>query len=121
VPAIALYTSLGFVPEKRLHRFYLNGKDAFRLVLPLSGAGAKDVAAIPAKHLSPSSSSSSSHGREDDDDEVYHEAEPGSEGEDSAEDTAKFMQLRRRVAALRACRMITVWPSEDDEDRVSGR
>ncbi|KAH9969395.1 acyl-CoA N-acyltransferase, partial [Lactifluus volemus] len=36
-PALALYTSLGFVPEKRLHRFYLNGKDAFRLVLPLSG------------------------------------------------------------------------------------
>ncbi|KAI0252305.1 acyl-CoA N-acyltransferase, partial [Lactifluus subvellereus] len=46
VPALALYTSLGFVPEKRLHRFYLNGKDAFRLVLPLAGAGAEDAAAI---------------------------------------------------------------------------
>ncbi|KAI0283161.1 acyl-CoA N-acyltransferase [Russula brevipes] len=43
VAALALYTSLGFVPEKRLHRFYLNGKDAFRLVLPL--AGAEDAAA----------------------------------------------------------------------------
>ena len=31
--ALALYESLGFVREKRLFRFYLNGKDAFRLVL----------------------------------------------------------------------------------------
>ncbi|KAI0027523.1 acyl-CoA N-acyltransferase, partial [Vararia minispora EC-137] len=34
-PALALYTSLGFIREKRLHRFYLNGKDAYRLVLPV--------------------------------------------------------------------------------------
>jgi hypothetical protein len=89
-------------------------------VLPLSGAGAKDAAAIPSKQLSPSSSS---RGREDDDDdeEEVDGAEPGSEEEDYAEDTAKLVQLRRRVAALRTCRMITVWPSEDDEDRVSGR
>jgi len=31
--ALSLYESLGFMREKRLHRFYLNGKDAFRLVL----------------------------------------------------------------------------------------
>jgi peptide alpha-N-acetyltransferase len=31
--ALSLYESLGFIREKRLHRFYLNGKDAFRLVL----------------------------------------------------------------------------------------
>ena len=36
--AIALYESLGFIREKRLHRFYLNGKDAFRLVLAISPA-----------------------------------------------------------------------------------
>ena len=42
-------------------------------------------------------------------------------GDDNyAEDAAKFVRLRRRVAALRACRMITVWPADDD-DRVSGR
>lgn len=35
-PALALYDSLGFMREKRLFRFYLNGKDAFRLVLPLA-------------------------------------------------------------------------------------
>ena len=88
-------------------------------MLPLSGAGAKDAAAIPSKQLS---SSSSSRGREDDDDDDEVDgAEPGSEEEDYAEDTAKLVQLRRRVAALRTCRMITVWPSEDDEDRVSGR
>ena len=41
--------------------------------------------------------------------------------EDYAENTAKLVRLRRRVAALRACRMITVWPAEDNNDRVSGR
>ncbi|KAH6911888.1 acyl-CoA N-acyltransferase [Coprinopsis sp. MPI-PUGE-AT-0042] len=29
--ALSLYESLGFIREKRLYRFYLNGKDAFRL------------------------------------------------------------------------------------------
>ncbi|KAG8828406.1 N-alpha-acetyltransferase mak3 [Serendipita sp. 401] len=33
--ALALYASLGFIREKRLYRFYMNGKDAFRLVLPV--------------------------------------------------------------------------------------
>jgi len=46
---------------------------------------------------------------------------PTEEEEDYAEDTAKLVRLRRRVAALHACRMITVWPSEEGEDRVSGR
>ena len=41
--------------------------------------------------------------------------------EDYAENTAKLVRLRRRVTALRACRMITFWPLEEDEDRVSGR
>lgn len=31
--ALSLYESLGFIREKRLFRFYMNGKDAFRLVL----------------------------------------------------------------------------------------
>jgi hypothetical protein len=33
--ALGLYSSLGFIREKRLFRFYMNGKDAFRLVLPV--------------------------------------------------------------------------------------
>jgi len=33
--ALSLYASLGFIREKRLYRFYMSGKDAFRLVLPL--------------------------------------------------------------------------------------
>ncbi|KIY62132.1 acyl-CoA N-acyltransferase [Cylindrobasidium torrendii FP15055 ss-10] len=33
--ALSLYESLGFIREKRLYRFYLNGKDAFRLVLSI--------------------------------------------------------------------------------------
>ncbi|WWD19998.1 hypothetical protein CI109_104471 [Kwoniella shandongensis] len=34
-PSLSLYDRLGFLREKRLHRFYSNGKDAFRLILPL--------------------------------------------------------------------------------------
>ena len=34
--ALALYESLGFIREKRLFRFYLNGKDAFRLSLSVA-------------------------------------------------------------------------------------
>lgn len=33
--ALAFYAKLGFVRSKRLYRFYLNAKDAFRLELPL--------------------------------------------------------------------------------------
>jgi len=109
-PALALYTSLGFVPEKRLHRFYLNGKDAFRLVLPLAPHNL--LSSAPSSASSSSSSlvpAASSDEVEDD------EAE-----DDYAEDTAKLVRLRRRVAALRGCRMIAVWPADDD-DRVSGR
>ncbi|KAJ7442129.1 acyl-CoA N-acyltransferase [Mycena galericulata] len=38
--ALSLYESLGFIREKRLYRFYLNGKDAFRLVLTVPPATA---------------------------------------------------------------------------------
>ena len=34
--ALSLYESLGFIREKRLFRFYLNGKDAFRLVFAVA-------------------------------------------------------------------------------------
>ncbi|KAF8326062.1 acyl-CoA N-acyltransferase [Cantharellus anzutake] len=33
--ALSFYERMGFMREKRLFRFYMNGKDAFRLVLPL--------------------------------------------------------------------------------------
>lgn len=124
-PALALYTSLGFVPEKRLHRFYLNGKDAFRLVLPL--ALAEDAVSAPHKLLSGSSSASSSSSSllpvpEESAEDAVAAAVTGDDdlSSDCSEDTAKLVRLRRRVAALRECRMITVWPADDD-DRVSGR
>ena len=139
MPALALYTSLGFVPEKRLHRFYLNGKDAFRLVLPLgSAASASGATSVRSdKQQLPSALLQlPSHGSSDDDDDDADSFDsvpvlrtgskltslPHAEDEeDYAENTAKLIRLRRRVAALRACRMITVWPSEQDEDHVSGR
>lgn len=143
-PALALYTSLGFVPEKRLHRFYLNGKDAFRLVLPLCSA--KDAAVALGATSMPSDKQQlssallqlpSRHSTSDDDDDDDDDASvvapgiragsklrslpPTEEEEGYAENTAKLARLRRRVTALRACRMITVWPSEEEEDHVSGR
>jgi peptide alpha-N-acetyltransferase len=33
--ALGFYRKLGFVKEKRLYRFYMNAKDAFRLALPV--------------------------------------------------------------------------------------
>lgn len=49
--ALALYESLGFIREKRLYRFYLNGKDAFRLVLsvpqPYSDDGSDTTGSSP--------------------------------------------------------------------------
>ncbi|KAF8507425.1 acyl-CoA N-acyltransferase [Gautieria morchelliformis] len=41
--ALGLYESLGFIREKRLFRFYLNGKDAFRLVLDFKHLKGKDA------------------------------------------------------------------------------
>ncbi|KJZ72392.1 hypothetical protein HIM_08195 [Hirsutella minnesotensis 3608] len=34
-PAMRLYERLGFLRSKKLHRYYLNGSSAYRLVLPL--------------------------------------------------------------------------------------
>ncbi|KAF9447483.1 acyl-CoA N-acyltransferase [Macrolepiota fuliginosa MF-IS2] len=48
--ALSLYESLGFIREKRLYRFYLNGKDAFRLVRampPPDSEDSSDSSSIP--------------------------------------------------------------------------
>ena len=47
--ALSLYESLGFIREKRLFRFYLNGKDAFRLILavPPSDTDESDSTSSP--------------------------------------------------------------------------
>ena len=39
VGALSLYQNLGFLRDKRLHRYYLNGVDAFRLKLFCRGGG----------------------------------------------------------------------------------
>ncbi|KAI1332192.1 GAG protein N-acetyltransferase [Xylariaceae sp. FL0255] len=38
IPAMRLYERLGFLRSKKLHRYYLNGSSAYRLVLPLKRA-----------------------------------------------------------------------------------
>lgn len=35
IPAMKLYERLGFLRSKKLHRYYLNGNSAYRLVLQL--------------------------------------------------------------------------------------
>jgi peptide alpha-N-acetyltransferase len=35
IPAMKLYERLGFIRSKKLHRYYLNGNSAYRLVLHL--------------------------------------------------------------------------------------
>lgn len=47
VPAIKLYERLGFLRSKKLHRYYLNGSSAYRLVLPLRTVAFNDVANFP--------------------------------------------------------------------------
>lgn len=44
--ALSLYESLGFIREKRLYRFYLNGKDAFRLVLAVPSSDSEDTSDV---------------------------------------------------------------------------
>lgn len=38
IPAMRLYERLGFLRSKKLHRYYLNGNSAYRLVLLLKAA-----------------------------------------------------------------------------------
>ncbi|GMK54230.1 hypothetical protein CspeluHIS016_0108160 [Cutaneotrichosporon spelunceum] len=45
-PSLALYEAMGFVREKRVHRFYSNGKDAFRLIRPLAQHPLLSMAAL---------------------------------------------------------------------------
>lgn len=45
--AIKLYENLGFVRTKRLHRYYLNTHDAFRLILPISEKSFTRIAFLP--------------------------------------------------------------------------
>ncbi|KAI6038846.1 acyl-CoA N-acyltransferase [Pisolithus marmoratus] len=66
VAALALYESLGFIREKRLYRFYLNGKDAFRLVLPIPPE--EDQDASPYHSRQPIKSSPFAYVIDDDDD-----------------------------------------------------
>lgn len=39
IPAMKLYERLGFIRSKKLHRYYLNGSSAYRLVLHLKRVG----------------------------------------------------------------------------------
>lgn len=99
--AIALYESLGFIREKRLFRFYLNGKDAFRLVLV--------VTPLPAA---------------EEDEKRMLDSEPNSPlMEDAPTLQTKPITLTRPMAILSAPVQYFQCPpsSYDSDDDVSGR
>lgn len=47
LPAMRLYERLGFLRSKKLHRYYLNGNSAYRLVLPLKPPLQADLVSDP--------------------------------------------------------------------------
>ena len=47
VGALRLYEGLGFVRDKRLHRYYLNGNDAYRLKLWFARGSSDEEAREP--------------------------------------------------------------------------
>ena len=54
IPAMRLYERLGFMRSKKLHRYYLNGNSAYRLVLLLKSIdldAAADLALDDGDHL----------------------------------------------------------------------
>ena len=65
--ALSLYESLGFIREKRLYRFYMNGKDAFRLILAVPPPSRSRLLAsdIDSPSSSYSGSESTSHTMKD--------------------------------------------------------
>jgi N-alpha-acetyltransferase 30 len=99
---------MGFVREKRLHRFYLNGKDAFRLILPVTA---------PSSLLRRSSSSDTNSSS---DDSVGLGGGDGGEEEDDWEDVGRLIRLRRKVTTLRKAKFVPVWEDENAE-AVSSR
>ncbi|KAF9074504.1 acyl-CoA N-acyltransferase [Rhodocollybia butyracea] len=92
--ALSLYESLGFIREKRLYRFYLNGKDAFRLILTLPPQ-------------------SSVHSEDDDE---------SSSGAFRGENRYPVNSRQRGILGPKKYRAIRVTPySDDDEEYVSRR
>ncbi|EIM84188.1 acyl-CoA N-acyltransferase [Stereum hirsutum FP-91666 SS1] len=111
--ALSLYASLGFVREKRLHRFYLNGKDAFRLILALDPSSPKNGIPIRLKDARADSSGAGSS--------LGSESTLSADGDDDEEEpnVGNLAKLRWKVSNLRASRMVAMWAP--DEDYVSGR
>jgi N-alpha-acetyltransferase 30 len=54
VPSLRIYENLGFIRTKRLHRYYLNGNTAFRLLLYLK-PGVAYKPTYPPEYLPPES------------------------------------------------------------------
>jgi N-alpha-acetyltransferase 30 len=46
IPAMRLYERLGFLRSKKLHRYYLNGNSAYRLVLLLKSIDSDDSSTL---------------------------------------------------------------------------
>jgi len=55
LPAMRLYEQLGFLRSKKLHRYYLNGNSAYRLVLLLKSVDPDPAADLALDDESPES------------------------------------------------------------------
>ena len=66
IPSLRIYEKLGFLRTKRLHRYYLNGNTAFRLVLYLK-PGIPYKPTYPPEYWGPSSPEASGAGLMDED------------------------------------------------------
>lgn len=51
--AIHLYENIGFLRSKRLHHYYLNSNDAFRLILPLTERSTQLTKFLPPLNSAP--------------------------------------------------------------------
>lgn len=69
--SLKLYERLGFLRSKRLHRYYLNGNAAFRLILYLKEGTALKRPSEPASHQHDFPMGAPQHMREMDDAAMY--------------------------------------------------
>jgi peptide alpha-N-acetyltransferase len=62
IPSLRIYENLGFIRTKRLHRYYLNGNTAFRLILYLK-PGIASKPTYPPDYGMPMSDTAAMQGR----------------------------------------------------------
>jgi len=89
--ALHLYRALGFLRDKRLHRYYLNGADAYRLKLLLPRGRKLAEEAREEVRAAAAVAAGGGGGEEDEDEEGDEDEDEEEEEEDEAEEAAKAL------------------------------